>query len=561
MALVFGAASCSNDYLDVQPVSNESSEQITDNVSKMRAAIFGAFEQMYSQYSGYRDYNFFNGESTVNMYYGEIPGQDLVSYIGIKRYGNTWVNWMMMTSNRTYGAVQAWMYYYGLISQANYLIGADTPANEEEIKGEYALRLAQAYTLRAHSYIRLHQVYGPRWQDSMNGARHSVVIRTEVPNPENSAKDVSSTNEVIKQIYDDLDRAIELYDLSGHDREYMWETNKSVAYGLYARAAILKEDWATAEDYAHKAAETYEVMSAADYESGFNAPTSEWMWCSTDSYTTVYYDSFGASWGCNGAYPCIWASYGAGAVDYTFYKQMQNTNDVRCELFYTPDKEGRALRAKFWNPDDCEAATMNINVNSIVPGIQAYCEQMYEKIGKDQRWVFPYTNDYYEGGHDIESTYIPFGAHFKFWGTDTYSSGAVCFMRSSEMLLIEAEAACHNGNFSVAQDCLEKINKNRITGYAKSTKTGDDLLAEVKLNRRWELWGEGFSWFDLKRWNEPLTRVTWEAANVNSGNWPESVTKTFDTTIYDGWVYPIPYTEIDYNDALGVDVNTVDYGL
>ena len=55
LALVFGAASCSNDYLDVQPISNESSEQITDNVSKMRAAMFGAFEQMYSHDSSYRE--------------------------------------------------------------------------------------------------------------------------------------------------------------------------------------------------------------------------------------------------------------------------------------------------------------------------------------------------------------------------------------------------------------------------------------------------------------------------------------------------------------------------
>lgn len=561
IALVFGASSCSSDYLDLEPVSNESSEQITDNVSKMRAAIFGGFERMNRQYSSYYEYNCFIGESTVNMYYGEIPGQDLFSYYGAARYGEGWINWRMMSSYRTYGSVMAWMYYYGLVSQANYLTAADTPDNEE-ITGEYAFRLAQAYTLRAHAYTRLHQLYGPRWQDSLNGARHSVVIRTTAPDPAETAKDVSSSNEVFQQIYDDLDRAIELYELSGFDRENMWETNISVAYGLYARAALIKEDWATAEEKAKLAAADYEIMSASDYESGFNAPTSEWMWCSQEGYTGVYYASFGAWWACNGAYPCsVFGKYGAGSVDYTFYKQMQNTHDVRCELFYTPDKEGRSLRAKFWNPDDCAEATMNVNINSIAPGVQAYSEKMYDKIGKKNNWIFPYNNDYTNGSQETATIYVPFGAQFKYWGTDTYSSSAVCFMRSSEMLLIQAEAACHNGNYSVAQDCLEKINKNRISNYTKTTKTGDDLLAEVKLNRRWELWGEGFNWFDLKRWGEPVSRVAWKAGDVNSGNWPEMYAKTLEVDEYDGWVYPIPYSEIDYNEALTISVNNPDYGL
>lgn len=562
MALLFGAASCSSDYLDLQPISNESAEGIADNVSKMRAAIFGGFEKMNRQYSSY-DYNYFIGEATLNTWYGDIPGQDFPSYLAARYYGNTWTNWNMFTSHRTYGAVMAWTYLYGLIGDVNYLLAADNAANADEIKGEYAFRLAQAYTLRAHGYIRLQQLYGPRWQDSMDGARHSVVLRTEMPDPANAAKDVSSTAAVMQQIYDDLDRAIELYELSGYDRDNMWETNESVAYGLYARAALLKEDWATAEKYAHLASESYNIMSAADYESGFAAPTSEWMWCSTSSYTSTYYWSFGVYWACNGAYTCMWGNYGAGAVDYMLYKQMQNTNDVRCELFYTPDKEGRALRAKFWNPDDCDAISLNINDSgsSFNNALQAYCDKMYDKIGKANNWIPPYSNDYQGYGTEISGTYIPFGAQFKFWGTDTYSTSSVCFMRASEMLLIEAEAACHNGNYSVAQDCLEKINKNRIAGYVKSTKTGDDLLAEVKLNRRWELWGEGFSWFDFKRWNEPIKRTLWESGNVNSGNWPTSCKEELGVSEYQGWVYPIPYTEIDYNDALTINVNNPDYGL
>ncbi|MDE6338490.1 MAG: RagB/SusD family nutrient uptake outer membrane protein [Muribaculaceae bacterium] len=495
------------------------------------------------------------------MWYGESMGQDYNNYFISGRYGNTWSNWQMFTSYRTYGAVMAWTYYYGLISQANNLIAADVPSNEE-IKGEYAFRLAQAYTLRAHAYIKLHSLYGPRWEDSSEGRRHSVVLRTSVPDPDNAAKDVSSTNEVLKQIYDDLDRAIELYDLSNFEREHMWETNESVAYGLYARAALLKNDWPNAEKYAHLASEGYDVMTADEYTSGFAEPTSEWMWATQDGYTALYYASFGAAWACNGAYPCIWGSYGAGAINYTFYKEMQNTNDARCELYYTPDKEGRALRSKFWNEEDCEAASMNINIGENLPAaIQRYCDKMYDKIGKANGWVFPYNNDFFEGGMETDGTFFPFGAQFKFWASGDYSSSAVCLMRSSEMLLVEAEAACHNEHYTVAQDCLEKINKNRISNYTKSTKTGDELLAEIKLNRRWELWGEGFNWFDFKRWNEPIERIAWKPGDLNSGNWQEAAAKSLAVDEYDGWVFSIPYSEIDYNDAIGIDVNNPDYGM
>ncbi|MBD5329124.1 MAG: RagB/SusD family nutrient uptake outer membrane protein [Bacteroides sp.] len=550
VAMALAVTSCSNDYLDLEPVSNENSESIPDNVSKMRAAAYGTMESMYRQYSTLYDYMWFNGEPWYSIWFGESMGQDENNYFVAGNTGYGFTNWDHMSSYGTWGAYIAWVYPYGIVGQANYMIaGEERLEKEGELKEETAFRMAQAHTMRAHAYIRLHQMFGPRWVDSANGEVSSVILRSAAPDA-NQPSDmaVSSTNEVLKFIYDDLDRAIELYEISEFGRTYNWETDITVAYGLYARAALLKNDWVTAEKYAHLAAEEYEVMTASDYKSGFNSPNSEWMWSSQESATGLYYASFGASFACNGAYPCIWGNYGAGAVDYTLYKKMQNSNDVRCELFYTPDKEGRALRAKFWNSDDCSSSTMNLNRGENFPArLQEFCKNIYSQIGEGKRWVFPYCGDYFENALEIYETYIPFGAQFKFWGTDNYAAGAFPFMRASEMLLIEAEAACHNGNYTVAQDNLEKINKNRISGYVKTSKTGDDLLEEVKLNRRWELWGEGFSWFDFKRWNEPIVRDAWEEDNLNSGNWPDSYAKKFEVTDFNNWVWPIPRLEVDYN--------------
>ncbi|MDE5790679.1 MAG: RagB/SusD family nutrient uptake outer membrane protein [Muribaculaceae bacterium] len=540
--------------MSVDPISNEATSSIPENVFKLRSASYGTMQSMYRQYGYFYDYMWFNGEPWFSIWYGESMGQDEYNYFIARQTGNNFNNWTHMSSNNTWGGGIAWTYPYAIVSQANYMITGEKACEERgELEGEFAFRFAQAHTMRAHAYIRLHQMFGPRWVDSNNGQVNSVVLREDATNTtEPSALPLSTTKEVLDFIYEDLDRAIELYELSEMPREFMWETDVTVAYGLYARAALLKDDWENAEKYAHLASESYQIMSAEEYESGFNAPTSEWMWCSDEGPSGIYYASFGASFACNGAYPCLWGSYGAGQINYTLFKQMYNAKDVRSNLFFTPDKVGRGMRPAFWKSDDVSPSTMNANIGDNLPSlIQRFATERYEITGKNAGWIFPYSGDYFENLKEIGSTYVGFGSQFKFWGKDNYSSGQFPFMRASEMVLIEAEAACHNGNYTVAQDCLERINKNRIDGYTRTNKTGDDLLEEVKLNRRWELWGEGFSWFDFKRWNEPIVRDKWVENDQASGNWPSAVSRTFDVSYRNNWVWPIPRKEIDFND----DVN------
>ena len=65
--------------------------------------------------------------------------------------------------------------------------------------------------------------------------------------------------------------------------------------------------------------------------------------------------------------------------------------------------------------------------------------------------------------------------------------------------------------------------------------------------RRIELWGEGFNWFDLKRWNEPIVRRIWKADDPTSGNYPAWMEAELSTTIGNGWTYAIPKAETQYN--------------
>ncbi len=55
-------------------------------------------------------------------------------------------------------------------------------------------------------------------------------------------------------------------------------------------------------------------------------------------------------------------------------------------------------------------------------------------------------------------------------------------------------------------------------------------------SRTLELWGEGYNWFDLKRWHDPIKRVAWEAGNPESGNRGEGFAQTFSPDDFYGWV-------------------------
>ena len=86
--------------------------------------------------------------------------------------------------------------------------------------------------------------------------------------------------------------------------------------------------------------------------------------------------------------------------------------------------------------------------------------------------------------------------------------GELNLFRSSEMYLIQAEADCHlEGKENEARQLLVELNRTsgRDPEYT-CDKTGSDLLNEVRLYNRIELWGEGFSYLDNLRLNTGIDR-------------------------------------------------------
>ena len=87
-------------------------------------------------------------------------------------------------------------------------------------------------------------------------------------------------------------------------------------------------------------------------------------------------------------------------------------------------------------------------------------------------------------------------------------AGDYVYMRTAEMYLIEGEAKARLGNNTGARTALETLVKSRYPAYSAASFSGATLIDEILLQRRIELWGEGFSLIDLKRTNAGLNRPT-----------------------------------------------------
>lgn len=500
----FLLSSCADDYMDTMPESSTATGTLIANTENAKLAINGICRLMTNQYMGTQG---MNGEGTIKTWYGNYPGMDFQK-CNLTGWSNTINGKYHENSNSSYDAYP-WFYYYKLIVNANAIIvNMENMAGTESDKNQVK---AQALTFRAYSYFMLSQLYSYRWVDSNNGASRSVPLRLDM-----SIGDIpaSTLGEVYAQIYKDLDEAIAAFNASDYKRpdNDNYTPDLSVAYAIYARAALTRQDWSNAAKYAVLARQGYRLMSNNDYLSGFNTPNDEWIWSVYGaSDQTLYYYGFFAYQGSNSSasicrsYPC--------AISKELYDQIPET-DMRRYMFLAPQNEEEATSYSTSNGRATKGALYN-------RAKAVYAHKLYPTS-----LIYAYMQ-------------------FKFTVIDQPGIGHVNNFRAAEMYLTEAEAKYHlGGSEAEIQNLLVELNKERNPEYT-CNKTGADLLEEVKLYRRIELWGEGFDWFDLKRWNHTLVRKTHP-----EGSFHEYFAITVDPAGENRWTWVFPAKECDYNGLL-----------
>ena len=484
-AILIGAgvfASCSKDYLNTAPTDSVGAATAVDSYKSAIGALNGIALTMCSQQNMGSQGDC--GENAIIRLYENYPSQDY----NYNAYASGWSS----IHNQTFHLRKdskydfyAWYYYYNVIGQANSILAhidessASTP--------EKAFIKASALTYRAYGYQKLLLYYCPRWLDSANGT--SEEGKTLVLRLDESTGDQAPTtmDKVYEQIYADCEEAIKLFTESGMDREagHVWFTNINVAHAVYARAALNKLDYAKAASEAKLAREGYPLVSGAAYNDGFMRPNSEWIMGSFgDATENQWYWTYGTQFSCNGYYASNTENAG-GSINIELTNQIPD-NDARKALFLTPDK----FPSYSLDGVGSKSAQYYLGLDVINNKYALISSALYGE-------VYNYIESMAVKGVDAPlAAGIPhLGDHIKFYVFDSPGVSYLPFIRSSEMVLIEAEAAFKQNKTTEAQAALVELNATtgRTPGYT-CTKTGDDLWTEIMNYRTLELWGEGFGW-------------------------------------------------------------------
>ncbi len=514
-ALALTASSCT-ESMDTEPQgSTLTKEELERNASSLDGLVKGMYSNMIeaeaitSWVGATRHYDFGYASTMMMM---DNAGQDEVS-------PNTGYNWYrnnLRFNDRTDKSditYFLWNQQYKNISQANAIISATE--NSYKDNSAAAAARGKALAMRAFCYLNLAQMYQFTYKGHEDALCVPIVKETTTAeqasdNPRATVKDVYDF------IMDDLNNAVTL--LNGASRSGKADIDQQVAYGLRARTELVMQNWKAAADDAAKAAEGYTPLSREDAaQPGFNdISASNWIWGMDVNETSdivqtgiLNFPSMMSSFTGNGYSP----SYAYRAINSKLWNEIPST-DVR-KGWWLDSK----LNSPIVNPDYL-----------INTGKQVY---VFSSTSKDEDhlfalWKVPYLN-------------VKFGAYQNKYGNETNACD-VPLMRVEEMILIQAEATAMSGDVAGGKKILEDfVRTYRDPNYTCNATTAEGVQDAVWFQRRVELWGEGFSYFDIMRLKKPIDR--------RGANYEASV--TYDIPAESKimlWI--IPEDEVNNNKAL-----------
>lgn len=376
-------------------------------------------------------------------------------------------------------------YYYNYVLASNLVIGA---VNPDKATKEQLGNLGLGYAYRAANYLDMARMYeflptdvDPACtnEQGYNVKNLTCPIVTDTLGEKASRNNPRATHEeMFKFIESDLNNA-EKYIVNLTSNRNNTLPDLAVVYGLKARLYMWNEDYAKAKEYARKAIDTYggTPMSeddATDTKKGFNDIT-KWMWGA--QYTTedravkfgiINFTSFASN-------ETVFGYAGAGPMNMigkSFYDRISDT-DWRKTMWKAP--AGSPLEAK----------------NKYVDSKMEMKNGVMEDVSKFKKRIPTYGSLKFRPnqGNYAESSI----------GVVT----AYPLMRVEEMYFIEAEAAerLAPGTGITLLENFMKTYRDKQYVY-----TGSNAIDEILFQKRIELWGEGLSFFDIKRANVSVTR-------------------------------------------------------
>lgn len=417
---------------------------------------------------------------------------------------------------------ERWAMFYNQVKACNDLLD-QIPADPDNVNLKQYQGVALA--VRAWDYIEFVQTYAKTYK----GHENDPAVPLYISKNEEGYADLTTARQTVAKVYEkiekDLAKAADA--LEGFQRADKTFINQAVVFGLQARVALIKNEWANAETLAQKAidAAAAEGIAPASIDDVSKVGS---MFCSVNENNWMWGMSFGASnIPTDGEYE-TWVSQISSLASYSYTTETGSYRTINSRLWKSlSDTDVR----KGWWVDE--------NLNSpLIKGLTWSNSGESAPLGKacgNLLDFIPYTN-------------VKFGLGDGTLGT-THTYGDFPFMRVEEMYLIKAEAQAQQGKNSEAATTLESfVTVYRDPSYTVASAPVSNLVDEIWRQRRIELWGEGFSMGDIMRLKKPVVRFL--GLNDEGTNFPAAW--QFNIPAEDDILLSVlPMDEINGNEYIG----------
>lgn len=374
-----------------------------------------------------------------------------------------------------------WNFYYlWYLLGVNQVVGAVDPENSTDEQKGY---LGAALAFRALAYLDLARMYeflpNEKFPDGKNNDGNrvdslTVPIVTEKTTPEKAANNPRATRkEMLEFIEGDLNNAEKYI-------QFQTSTNGNTmpdlacVYGLKARLYMWVEDYPKAKEYARKAIDAASVSPytkevALNPSTGYNT-ASDFMWAIQQNSETNAVKTGIVNWISWASNQCTFTYTGPATklfsvIDKRMYERISDT-DWRKLQWIAP-----------------AGSPLNDQIQSVVS----------ETAGPINKYLEPYVSVKFRPaqGNADESTIA--------------TATAIPVMRVEEMYFIEAEAAEHVSAGAGATLLTSFMKQYRDPNYT-FVDQGFGAVEEIVFQKRVELWGEGQTFFDIKRLDMSVIR-------------------------------------------------------
>ena len=464
---------------------SNASQMVSEDPTFLNSYVQGIYSWMVSALQTYDGHDDF-GYMSIGMI-GDFMGQDIA--FGGQR------NWGAFDYEFSYGGAlyvrvaQFWSQFFTMINNANAIIDFFVP-DEDPTDATSRGYLGQAYATRALAYMNLILYF----QDPVEGTTPNAVLRTDAPtiplvyaSRDQIPADLVSERQgrvPMNIVMEHIEYNIEqaLKFLDGYTRASKNEIDYSVAQGIAARYYLFTQQWDKAVTAANAARQGYTLMDQERLKGGF-----------------MDIEDPEVMWGFN-------HTTETQTVYASFFSNMSNECAGYAGLDQPSKLIDRSLYDQIPNSDWRKALFNGPDGDSSAPQAGGQRPYAARKFGYMDQWLQDYL-----------------------------------YMRAAEMYLIEAEGYARQGNTGEATNVLKELMQYRNPAWS-----GTASVDEILLQRRIELWGEGFSYFDLRRNGLGIDRTY---SGTNHATWARIAVPAHS----DLWNFQIPQSEIDNNDYIDED--------